>query len=70
MNEAIEKLERLDPRLARVIECRYFGGLSNQETAEALDQSLRSVERLWSRAKLYLFKFLQSGSEQAATGKG
>ena len=64
LNEAIEKLGRLDSRLAHVIECRYFGGLTNGETAQALGLSLRGVERLWARAKLYLFKILQTGTQQ------
>lgn len=44
-------LEQEDPRQARVFECRYFAGLTTAETAEALETSDRSVERLWSAAR-------------------
>jgi len=65
LNEAVEKLEKIDERLSRVVECRYFGGLSTQETAEALNLSQRNAERLWSKAKLYLYQHLKSGARNA-----
>ena len=51
---ALEKLNELDPRKARVVECRYFGGLTSEEVAEVLKISLTTVERDWSIAKAWL----------------
>lgn len=51
---ALTQLELRDPRMARIAEYRYFGGLSVPETAEALEISIRTVEREWARAKAYL----------------
>lgn len=51
---ALEKLTRLDPRKAHVVECRYFGGLTSEEVAEVLKISLTTVERDWSIAKAWL----------------
>ncbi len=58
VNDALDQLAALDPRLAAVVECRFFGGLSAPETAEALDMSLRTVERDWTRARAYLHQML------------
>jgi len=56
LNEALEELERMDPRQARVVELRFFAGLSVEETAEALGLSTATVKREWATAKLWLFK--------------
>lgn len=48
------RLERLDPQQGRIVELRYFAGLSAQETAEAMGLSLRTVEREWTTAKAWL----------------
>lgn len=56
---ALASLERHDERMARVVECRYFGGLTVEETAEALGSSRRTVERDWTRAKAYLYRALE-----------
>ncbi len=58
---ALIELERHDPRMARIAEFRYFGGLSVPETAETLGTSPRTVEREWARAKAYLRQALASG---------
>ena len=58
IDEALTALEENDPRLARVVECRYFAGLSVPETAEALGISDRTVERDWKRARAYLKRAL------------
>lgn len=50
----LERLERLDPQQGRLVELRYFAGLSAQETAEAMGLSLRTVEREWAAAKAWL----------------
>lgn len=51
IDQALIRLADLDPRLVRVVECRYFAGLSEEETAEILDVSPRTVERDWRRAR-------------------
>lgn len=55
LNEALERLARLDKRLERTVDCRFFGGLSEVETAQALGVSERTVRRDWLRAKAWLY---------------
>lgn len=59
VNEALSTLETLYPRQARVIECRFFGGLSVEQTAEALEVSPRTVKRDWSLAQAWLYRELK-----------
>lgn len=54
VDEALERLERVDPRKARIATLRYFAGLSVEETAAALEVSLGTVERDWRFAKSWL----------------
>jgi RNA polymerase sigma factor (TIGR02999 family) len=54
LDTALAKLERMDPQLGRVVELRFFGGASNQEVAEVLGVSLRTVERGWQTARAWL----------------
>ncbi len=54
LNDALDRLAGVDPRLARVVECRFFGGLTNQEIADALGITERTVERDWAKARLLL----------------
>jgi RNA polymerase sigma factor (TIGR02999 family) len=54
LNDALEVLERADPRLAQLVQMRYFGGYSEQEIAETLEVTERTVNRLWTKAKLML----------------
>ena len=54
MDEALERLAEIDPRLARVVECRFFGSLTHEEIAEALGVTVRTVERDWAKARLLL----------------
>ncbi|HET6362751.1 MAG TPA: ECF-type sigma factor [Gemmatimonadota bacterium] len=61
IDEALNALSRLDERLARVVECRFFGGLTEVETAEALGVTPRTVRRDWVKAKGLLYDAL-SGS--------
>ena len=56
LDEALRELARLDPRKSNVVELRYFGGLSLEETAEVLDISLMTVRRDWRAAKAWLYK--------------
>ena len=55
LNDALESLTKIDPRKARVVELRYFGGLSLEETAEVLGISPETVKRDWRMARAYLF---------------
>jgi RNA polymerase sigma factor (TIGR02999 family) len=54
LDEALDALKVTDPDLAQVVECRFFAGLSEAETAEAMDTSLRTVQRLWAQARAKL----------------
>lgn len=62
VNEALEKLAKIDPRQAQVVELRYFGGLSIEETAECLKSSPATVKRDWTMARAFLFRELGGGS--------
>ena len=58
VHEALEVLAQADPRLAQVVELRYFGGLTEAEIASLLDTSERTVRRDWEKARLLLFAAL------------
>jgi RNA polymerase sigma factor (TIGR02999 family) len=60
LDTALEKLGRLDPRQSQIVELRYFGGLTNEETAEALGISPATVKREWTVAKAWLRNALSS----------
>jgi RNA polymerase sigma-70 factor, ECF subfamily len=60
LEEALEKLEKVDPRLVRLIELRFFTGLSESETAEALGISRSSAQRDWILAKRVLAELLST----------
>jgi len=60
LNEALERLATVEPRLARVVDCRFFGGLTEQETADALDLTTRTVQRDWVKARVLLRRLLES----------
>lgn len=59
LDEALQQLDQLDPRKSRIVEMRFFGGLSLEETAEALDVSVATVRRDWSLARAWLFRELK-----------
>ncbi len=59
VHEALEELGQIDARLAQVVEMRYYGGMGNSEIALVLDVSLRTVERDWERARLFLYSTLK-----------
>jgi RNA polymerase sigma-70 factor, ECF subfamily len=61
LDEALERLAGLNPRLSQVVECRYFGGLTEEETAEALGVTLRTVQRDWAKARGWLYLELAGG---------
>jgi RNA polymerase sigma factor (TIGR02999 family) len=58
VHEALERLAAVNERLSRVVECRYFGGLTEEETAVALGVTARTVERDWAKAKGWLYQEL------------
>ncbi|HYS70514.1 MAG TPA: ECF-type sigma factor [Gemmatimonadaceae bacterium] len=60
LNDAMDRLAAFEPRLARVVECRFFGGLTEKETADALDVTLRTVQRDWVKARVLLRRALES----------
>jgi RNA polymerase sigma factor (TIGR02999 family) len=62
LDEALSRLEDRDPRLARIVECRCFGGLTVDETAAALAVSPATVKRGWSLARTWLYRALRSAA--------
>ncbi len=69
LNEAMNRLEELDPEKCRVVELRYLLGLSVEETAAALDLSVSTVVRHWRTARAFLYRILkqeESNDGQAA----
>ena len=60
LNDALDKLAKLDAKQAQIVEMRFFGGLSVEETALVLGFSTRTINREWSFAKAWLHKTLQS----------
>ena len=59
LDEALSRLEQLDPRASQVVECRFFGGLTESETAEALGIAPRTVAREWVKARGWLYQELR-----------
>jgi RNA polymerase sigma-70 factor, ECF subfamily len=67
LDEALTKLAAHHERMARIVECRFFGGLSVPETAEAVGTSTRTVEREWARARAYLNHLLTGETAASET---
>jgi len=61
VDRAVERLAAFNPRLARIVECRSFGGMTEEETAHALGVPLRTVQRDWNRARAWLRQELGDG---------
>ncbi|MCR4374427.1 MAG: ECF-type sigma factor [Acidobacteria bacterium] len=61
LDRALDALARLDPQQARIVELRYFGGLTVDETAAALDISPATVKRHWTVARAWLLRALEDG---------
>ncbi len=61
LDDALERLARIDPRQARIVELRYFGGLTIEETAGALELSSMTIKREWRTARLWLLRELGGG---------
>ena len=68
LNVALEKLEQLDPDQARVVELRFFGGLTVEETATVLAVSPATIKREWAMAKSWLYRELTGGAAPPAVG--
>jgi len=64
VDDALKSLEALDPRKVRIVELRFFAGLSTEETAEVLKLSTRTVEREWSMAQAWLLRELCSNGAE------
>ena len=60
LDEALDELAKMDPRKSDVVQLRYFGGLTLEETAEVLQVSLMTVRRDWRAARAWLFKAVKS----------
>ncbi len=59
LHEALEKLERIDKKQAEIVELKFFGGLTNEETAEVLQISVSTVKRDWEMARVWLYRALK-----------
>ena len=60
LDEALDRLAIIDARLARVVELRFFGGLTNEEIAEALGITTRTIDRDWAKARMLLREILDA----------
>jgi RNA polymerase sigma factor (TIGR02999 family) len=70
VDDSLNQLAKIDPRQAKIVEMRFFGGLSVEEAAEALGVSPKTVKRDWSVAKAWLYADLKEryGIDAAAMG--
>jgi RNA polymerase sigma-70 factor, ECF subfamily len=66
LDEALKKLAEMDPQKSEIVELRFFGGLSVDETAEVLKISSRTVKRAWSLAQAWLYRELRGGPQNDA----
>lgn len=62
VDEALQRLEKEDAETARMVVLKFFGGLTNEEVAESMDVSLRTVNRQWFYAKIKLFRWIREQS--------
>jgi RNA polymerase sigma factor (TIGR02999 family) len=60
LDDALERLATVSKRMSDVVECRYFGGLTEAETAEALGMTIRTVQREWAKARGWLYVELRA----------
>jgi RNA polymerase sigma factor (sigma-70 family) len=70
LDEALERLAAREQRLARIVECRFFGGLTVEETAEALGVAPVTVKRGWDTARAWLFQHLRGGKRNETGAAG
>jgi RNA polymerase sigma factor (TIGR02999 family) len=69
LDEALTRLSSLDPELVRLVELRYFGGLTVEETAQAMESSPATVKRQWAVARAWLKRALDAPPDDADAGK-
>jgi RNA polymerase sigma factor (sigma-70 family) len=60
LDEAIDRLEKIDPEQAKIVELRYFAGMSVEEAADAMNMSPATLKRRWSLARAWLFRELST----------
>jgi RNA polymerase sigma factor (TIGR02999 family) len=65
LDDALRRLDQQDQRQTRIVECRFFGGMSIEDTAEALGVSPATVKRGWSMAQAWLYRDLKQSVEEA-----
>lgn len=73
LDKALTELARRDERMAKIVECRFFGGMTMEETGEAVGVPLRTAERSWSRARAHLYAMLspeETGAGPSETNAG
>ena len=63
LDEALSRLQEQDERIGKIVECRFFGGLSVEETADTLSISPATVKRGWNVARSWLYRELQPESD-------
>ena len=68
LHDALEKLQGVDPELARIVELRFFGGLSLEDAAAVMDVSPRTATRLWASSKAWLFRELAGPGAEGEAG--
>ena len=61
LDDALKNLAEMDPRKAQIVEMKFFGGLTNEEVAEVLKVTSRTVEREWRKAKAWLHRAISKG---------
>ena len=62
LDEALERLAKLSPRQAQIVEMKYFAGLTEDQVAETLDLSTRTVRRDWNLARAWLYRELKGSA--------
>jgi DNA-directed RNA polymerase specialized sigma24 family protein len=70
LDDALERLAAIDERQARVVECRFFGGYSEEETAATLGIGLRTAKRDWAKARAWLYATLYPDELSAERADG
>ena len=66
LDEALRRLDQHDPRQGRIVECRFFGGMAIQETADVLGISPATVKRGWAMAQAWLYRDLRRALERSS----
>jgi RNA polymerase sigma-70 factor, ECF subfamily len=69
LDESLAELERIDPRAAKVVELRYFGGYTDKEVVDALGVSLATVRRDWEFARSWLFRRMRDNPRSSAASE-